>query len=147
MSAAIEIKSVQKNFGSVSIIRDLNLSVAKGERHAIIGPNGAGKSTTFNLISGHIKPSSGEIRLNGDLISGLRPFEINRRGLSRSFQVTNVFAHMTVWENVRCAVLWATGHRYAFWKNVEICRWLSNAPPKSSTISISVIAATCPRGF
>src|ERR1700748_1097894 len=115
---AIEIKAVQKQFGSVSIIRDLNLAVAKGERHAIIGPNGAGKSTTFNLISGHIKPTSGDIRLNGDLISGLRPFEINRRGLSRSFQVTNVFARMSVWENVRCAVLWATGHRYAFWKNV-----------------------------
>ena len=119
MIPAIEIKSVQKNFGSVSIIRDLNLSVAKGERHAIIGPNGAGKSTTFNLISGHIKPSSGEIRLNGDLISGLRPFEINRRGLSRSFQVTNVFAKMTVWENVRCAVLWSLGYRYAFWRGIE----------------------------
>ncbi len=83
-------------------------------------PNGAGKSTTFNLISGRIAPSSGEIRLNGELISGLQPFQINRRGLSRSFQVTNVFAKMmTVWENVRCAVLWATGHRYAFWKNVD----------------------------
>ena len=113
MTAAIQINAVEKNFGKVSIIRDLNLSVAQGERHAIIGPNGAGKSTTFNLISGHIKPSAGEIRLNGDVISGLRPFEINRRGLSRSFQVTNVFARMTVWENVRCAVLWASGHRYA----------------------------------
>src|ERR1700761_9117015 len=119
MAPAIEIKAVQKQFGSVSIIRDLNLSVAKGERHAIIGPNGAGKSTTFNLISGHIKPSSGEIRLNGDVISGLRPFEINRRGLSRSFPGTNAFSRMTVWENVRCAVLWATGNRYAFWKNVD----------------------------
>jgi branched-chain amino acid transport system ATP-binding protein len=119
VTAAIEIKAVEKRFGNVSIIRDLNLSVARGERHAIIGPNGAGKSTTFNLISGYVKPSSGEIRLNGGLISGLRPFEINRRGLSRSFQVSNVFAKMTVWENVRCAVLWATGHRYAFWKNVD----------------------------
>src|SRR6201999_3175355 len=119
MTAAIEVKAVEKRFGNVSIIRDLNLTVTPGERHAIIGPNGAGKSTTFNLISGYLSPSSGEIRLNGDLISGLRPFEINRRGLSRSFQVTNVFANMTVWENVRCAVLWAIGHRYAFWKNVD----------------------------
>jgi branched-chain amino acid transport system ATP-binding protein len=119
VTTAIEINAVQKRFGNVAIIRDLDLRVAQGERHAIIGPNGAGKSTTFNLISGHIKPTSGEIRLNGDIISGLRPFEINRRGLSRSFQVTNVFAKMTVWENVRCAVLWATGHRYAFWKNVD----------------------------
>ena len=119
MTAAIEVRAVEKRFGNVTIIRDLNLSVAPGERHAIIGPNGAGKSTTFNLISGHIKPTSGEIKLNGNGITNLRPFEINRRGLSRSFQVTNVFANMTVWENVRCAVLWATGHRYAFWKNVE----------------------------
>src|SRR3954469_4051462 len=118
-SAAIEVRAVEKRFGNVGIIRDLTLSVAQGERHAIIGPNGAGKSTTFNLISGHIKPTSGEVKLNGDVISGLRPFEINRRGLSRSFQVTNVFARMSVWENVRCAVLWATGHRYAFWKNVD----------------------------
>ena len=119
MTAAVAVQSVEKRFGDVSVIRDLNLSVAQGERHAIIGPNGAGKSTTFNLISGYVKPSAGEIRLNGDLISGLRPFEINRRGLSRSFQVTNVFAKMSVWENVRCAVLWATGHRYAFWKAVD----------------------------
>src|SRR3569833_713077 len=114
-SAAIEVRAVEKRCGNVGIIRDLNLSVAQGERHAIIGPNGAGKSTTFNLISGYITPTSGEIRLNGDLISGLRPFEINRRGLSRSFQVTNVFAKKTKWENVRCAVLWATGFRFVFW--------------------------------
>ena len=119
MTNAIEIRAVEKKFGNVHIIRDLNLTVGKGERHAIIGPNGAGKSTTFNLISGHIAPTSGEINLNGESIGGLRPFEINRRGLSRSFQVTNVFAKMTVWENIRCAVLWATGHRYAFWKNVD----------------------------
>lgn len=119
MTISIELNAVHKRFGNVDIIRDLNLSVARGERHAIIGPNGAGKSTTFNLISGHIRPTTGDIRLNGAVISGRRPFEINRSGLSRSFQVTNVFPKMTVWENIRCAVLWATGHRYAFWKNVD----------------------------
>ena len=92
MTTAIEINAVEKRFGQVGIIHDLNLRIAQGERHAIIGPNGAGKSTTFNLISGYIRPSSGEIRLNDKVISGLRPLEINRRGLSRSFQVTNVFA-------------------------------------------------------
>jgi branched-chain amino acid transport system ATP-binding protein len=116
---AIELREVQKSFGNVKIIDDLNLTVAKGERHAIIGPNGAGKSTTFNLISGYIAPTSGSVLLEGDDISGLLPYQINRRGLSRSFQVTNVFANMSVWENIRCAVLWATGHRYAFWKNVD----------------------------
>ena len=118
-SPAIEIRDVQKSFGNVKIIRDLNLTVAQGERHAVIGPNGAGKSTTFNLISGYIAPTSGSVLLRGEVISGLLPYQINRRGLSRSFQVTNVFANMSVWENIRCAVLWATGHRYAFWKNVD----------------------------
>src|SRR5438309_10270998 len=116
---AVELKDVQKSFGNISIIRDLNLSVGQGERHALIGPNGAGKSTTFNLISGYMKPSSGSVLLRGETISGLPPYQINRRGLSRSFQVTNIFANMSVWENLRCAVLWSTGQRYAFWKNID----------------------------
>jgi len=116
---AIEARDVRKSFGRLEIIRGLNLGVARGERHAIIGPNGAGKSTTFNLISGYMAPTSGEVRLHGQVISGLPPFQINRRGLSRSFQVTNVFAHMSVFENVRCALLWTAGHRYAFWKNID----------------------------
>ena len=116
---AIEIRDVQKSFGITKVIRDLNLRVAQGERHALIGPNGAGKSTTFNLISGYMAPTSGEVLMRGEKISGLPPYQINRRGLSRSFQVTNVFANMTVWENLRCAVLWATGHKYAFWKSVD----------------------------
>jgi branched-chain amino acid transport system ATP-binding protein len=119
MTNAIELHGVEKTFGITKVIQGVNLTVAKGERHALIGPNGAGKSTTFNLISGYMKPTAGTILLNGQDISGLPPFQINRRGLSRSFQVTNVFAKMTVWENLRCAVLWATGHRYAFWKNVD----------------------------
>jgi branched-chain amino acid transport system ATP-binding protein len=119
MSSAIELRGVQKNFGVTPVIRDLNLAVGQGERHALIGPNGAGKSTTFNLISGYMKPTSGSILMRGEVISDLPPYQINRRGLSRSFQVTNVFANMSVWENLRCAVLWATGHRYAFWKNID----------------------------
>lgn len=119
MTNAIELRGVNKDFGITKVIRDINLAVAQGERHALIGPNGAGKSTTFNLISGYMAPTSGTILLRDQVISGLPPYQINRRGLSRSFQVTNVFARMTVWENLRCAVLWATGHRYAFWKNVD----------------------------
>jgi branched-chain amino acid transport system ATP-binding protein len=91
----------------------------KGERHALIGPNGAGKSTLFNLISGYMIPTVGSILLKDEIVSGLPPYQINRRGLSRSFQVSNVFANMSVWENIRCALLWATGHRYAFWKNID----------------------------
>jgi branched-chain amino acid transport system ATP-binding protein len=116
---AIELKDVHKSFGNISVIRDLNLTVAQCERHALIGPNGAGKSTTFNLITGYIAPTSGTVKLRGEEISGLPPYQINRRGLSRSFQVTNVFANMSVWENLRCAVLWTAGYRYAFWKNID----------------------------
>ena len=119
MTAAIELRRLEKSFGEVSIIRNISLSVAQGERHALIGPNGAGKSTTFNLISGYMAPTSGNVLLRGEVISGLPPYQINRRGLSRSFQVTNVFANMSVWENLRCAVLWSTGQRYAFWKNID----------------------------
>ena len=91
----------------------------EGERHAIIGPNGAGKSTLFNLISGKYKVTSGTIDLNGQPIHNRRPFEINRLGLARSFQVTNIFPRMSVFENVRCGLLWATGHRYSFWQLVD----------------------------
>jgi len=118
-SPAIELRGVRKSFGNTSVIRDVNLTVVKGERHALIGPNGAGKTTLFNLISGYTKPTAGRILLKDEIVSGLRPYQINRCGLSRSFQVSNVFPNMSVWENIRCALLWATGHRYAFWKNID----------------------------
>lgn len=113
---AVELIDLRKSFGKTEIIRGSNLAVRTGERVAIIGPNGAGKSTLFNLISGRFEPSGGEIRLNGERIDGLSPFEINRRGLARSFQVSNLFTRLSVFENVRCAVLYSMGYRYAFWK-------------------------------
>jgi branched-chain amino acid transport system ATP-binding protein len=119
MTTAIELRGVEKSFGVTKVIQNVDLKIAQGERHALIGPNGAGKSTLFNLISGYMKPTVGSILLREELISGLPPYQINRRGLSRSFQVTNVFANMSVWENLRCAVLWATGQRYSFWKNID----------------------------
>ncbi len=116
MTAALELRDVRKSFGKTEIIRGVNLSVQAGERVAIIGPNGAGKSTLFNLISGRFAPSSGEILLEGQRIDGRKPFEINRAGLSRSFQITNIFPKLSVFENLRCGVLWSLGYRYAFWK-------------------------------
>jgi branched-chain amino acid transport system ATP-binding protein len=110
---------VCKSFGRTEIVRDVNLQVSRGERHAIIGPNGAGKSTLFNLISARFPVSSGRIELNGDDITSLRAFEINRRGLSRSFQITNIFHNLTVFDNVRCAVLWSLGYRYSFWRRLS----------------------------
>ena len=113
---AVELRELRKSFGKTEIIRGAELAVAAGERVAIIGPNGAGKSTLFNLISGRFAPTSGEIRLHGERIDGLLPYEINRKGLSRSFQITNIFSRLSVFENLRCGLLWATGHRYAFWR-------------------------------
>ena len=116
MSYALELKDLRKSFGKTEIIRGINLAIPAGERVGIIGPNGAGKSTLFNLISGRFEPSSGEVLLNGDRISGKKPFEINRMGLSRSFQITNIFPKLSVFENLRCGVLWSLGYRYSFWK-------------------------------
>ena len=113
---AIELKALRKAFGKTEIIRGVDLGVAPGERVAIIGPNGAGKSTLFNLISGRFGPSSGEILLNGERIEGLKPFEIARKGLARSFQITNIFGRQSVFENLRCGVLWSLGYKYSFWK-------------------------------
>ena len=113
---AVELLDVHKQFGKTQIIRGAQLQVRPGERVAIIGPNGAGKSTLFNLISGRFGLTSGQIKLNGQRIDGLTPFEINRRGLSRSFQVSNLFTRLSVFENIRCAVLWSMGYQYAFWK-------------------------------
>jgi len=94
----------------------VNLRVEAGERVAVIGPNGAGKSTLFNLISGRFAPTSGEVRLAGVRIDGMKPYQINRQGLSRSFQITNIFPKLSVFENLRCGVLWSLGYRYTFFK-------------------------------
>ena len=115
-SFALELKDLRKSFGKTEIIRGINLAVRNGERIAIIGPNGAGKSTLFNLISGRFAPSSGEVLLNGTVINGLKPYEINRLGLSRSFQITNIFPKLSVFENLRCSVLWSLGYKYTFFK-------------------------------
>ncbi|HTH80394.1 MAG TPA: ABC transporter ATP-binding protein [Ramlibacter sp.] len=111
---ALELKDLRKSFGRTEIIRGCNLAVAQGERVAVIGPNGAGKSTLFNLISGRFAPTSGEVILNGQRIDGKKPFEINRLGLSRSFQITNIFPRLSVFENLRCGVLWSLGYKYTF---------------------------------
>lgn len=115
---ALTLRNVRKNFGPAKIIQGVNLEIQKGERHAIIGPNGAGKSTLFNLISGLYTLSDGEVVLNGAVISGRKPFQINRMGLSRSFQVSNIFSNMTVRENVRCGVLYSMGYGYSFLRNI-----------------------------
>ena len=128
---ALELIEIGKRFGRTEILRDVSLAVARGERHAIIGPNGAGKSTLFNLISGRFRVSSGRMVLNGRDITNRRPYEVNRLGLARSFQITNLFHRLSAFENLRCSVLWSLGHRYAFWKNLNK---LSDAEDRAENI-------------
>jgi branched-chain amino acid transport system ATP-binding protein len=115
---ALRLLELRKSFGRTAIINGVNLDIGRGERHAIIGPNGAGKSTLFNLISGRFPLTSGRIELKGEDITNLDPHIINRKGLSRSFQITNIFPRMSVYENIRCAVLWSLGYKYSFWHRV-----------------------------
>ena len=116
MTPALVLQDLRHRFGQTEIIRGVNLTVAAGERVGLIGPNGAGKSTLFNLISGRLAPSSGAVWLHGQPIQGKKPFEINRLGLSRSFQISSLFPRLSVFENLRCGVLWRLGYRYTFWK-------------------------------
>jgi branched-chain amino acid transport system ATP-binding protein len=116
---ALELIAVTKRFGPTEIIRGVDLEVEQGRIHAIIGPNGAGKSTLFNLVSGLLRPTSGAIKLKGEPITGLPPYAINRRGLSRSFQVTNVFPRLSVMENIRCSLFWSRSLGYSFWSRAK----------------------------
>ncbi len=119
MTPALQLTQLRKSFGRTEIIRGVDLEIRPGERHAIIGPNGAGKSTLFHLISGRYRPTSGSIKLRGEAIGGLAPYDIYRKGLARSFQVTNIFPNLSVYENVRCGALWSKGYGYSFRRSVE----------------------------
>jgi branched-chain amino acid transport system ATP-binding protein len=116
---ALHLRDVRKNFGATQIIRGVTLDIAAGERHALIGPNGAGKTTLFNLVSGRFRVTSGEIRLDGTRLDTLPPHRINRLGLSRSFQITSIFHRLSVFDNLRCALLWSLGYRYSFWHTLS----------------------------
>ena len=101
----LEVTSLSKSFDGFKAVKNASLSVKEGEVVAVIGPNGAGKTTLFNLITGVIKPDSGKVIFKGEDITGLKPFEVCRRGMSRSFQVVNVFPRLSVFENVQVSVL------------------------------------------
>ncbi len=131
MIAALEFRGISHQFGHRfgrglgpgsdmrEVLRAFDLVITPGERHALIGPNGAGKSTLFNIACGALRPSAGRVILDGADITGLAPFEISRRGLARSQQVTSLFPHLSVRDNLRCAVLGARPDRYAFWRALE----------------------------
>lgn len=118
-STVLSLQGVHKAFGDIRIINGVDLDLREGERHALIGPNGAGKSTLFHLISGRLGLSSGQIFLGDQKISDLPPARVNRMGLARSFQITNVFPRLSVFENVRLAVMRQYGLQYVFWKRLS----------------------------
>lgn len=100
----LEVRNVVKSFGGLRALQDVSLSVAKGEIRAVIGPNGAGKSTLFNVMTGLLKPDTGDVVFEGDPITGMPPHRIIRKGIGRSFQITNIFPRMSVFENVQVAL-------------------------------------------
>ncbi len=119
MNYHLELKNVKKSFGPTSIIKGVNLKIRKGEIHSLIGPNGAGKSTLYNLISGVYQVSSGNIIFNNKNIENLPSHEIFRLGLSRSFQITNIFPKLSVFENIRCGLLWNSNYKYSCTKILD----------------------------
>ena len=114
---ALEIHNVNKRFGNLVAVSGISLNVAKGELCAIIGPNGAGKTTFFNLISGFFPPTSGAIHFDGRDITRLSTHQRVTRGMARTFQITEIFPELTVFENVRIAAEVAGGYRLRPWIN------------------------------
>jgi len=119
MSEYLHIKDIHKDFSGLKVLTGVDFTVSQKERHAVIGPNGAGKTTLFNIISGKFKASSGAILFKGRDISGKPAHVINRIGLSRSFQITNVFQELSVFENIRSGVRSRYGMRYHFFRRPD----------------------------
>lgn len=114
----LKVKDLHKSFGHIKVINGVSIDVPAGQRHAIIGPNGAGKTTLFHLFTGNYAPNGGQIIFNGKDITGLAPHKINRLGLARSFQITNVFPGLTVLENVRAVILSKHHIRFDLFRSV-----------------------------
>jgi branched-chain amino acid transport system ATP-binding protein len=112
----MEFRSISKSYGQTSVLKDVNLGVKSGERHALIGPNGAGKSTLFHIASGKAAPNSGQVFFKGSDVTDQKPYLRARNGIGRSFQIINVFPKLTVEDNLRCAVAAKQGHRLNFWR-------------------------------
>lgn len=105
MSAILEVRGLSRHFGAIKAVDDVSFSLAKGELLALIGPNGAGKSTCFNMLMGQLKPTAGDVALNGQSLKGKKPRQIWRMGVGRTFQITATYASMTVVENVQMALI------------------------------------------
>jgi branched-chain amino acid transport system ATP-binding protein len=118
----LETSALTKEFAGFVAVSDVNLRVRRGHIHALIGPNGAGKTTCFNLLSKFLQPSGGTIHYNGRDITAMKPADIARLGLVRSFQISAVFPHLTALENVRVALQRQHGNSFDFWRSKSVLR-------------------------
>ncbi|MFH1952857.1 MAG: ABC transporter ATP-binding protein [Pseudomonadota bacterium] len=118
----LETKSLYHDFKGLQVLFDVNLQVREGERHAIIGPNGAGKTTLFNVITGTYIPSRGEVFFKEKEVTGLKPHEMVRLGMGRSFQITSTFSRLTAFQNIRMGVLSRRGIRFNLFRRVDNMR-------------------------
>jgi branched-chain amino acid transport system ATP-binding protein len=117
--AVLDVRDISKRFGGIRAVIDNSLTVEAGQVHALIGPNGAGKTTTFNLISGMFRPDSGEVRLHGQPVHHLPPHRICQQGLARSFQITNLFKGLSIYENLRLSLQARHAARFNCWRDID----------------------------
>jgi len=117
--ALLQVRNLHKSFGSQMAVNNVSFDVGAGELLAVIGPNGAGKSTTFNLVNGQLQPDSGNVSLNGQSLIGRKPDALWQLGVSRTFQMAEVFRSMTVIENVQMAMLSAQGLQLSPWRRTR----------------------------
>ena len=116
-NAILTVRGITKSFGAFKAVDGVDVDIADGEIHALIGPNGAGKTTFFNLLTGNLPLTSGEIKLRGDVISGLPMDQIARRGIVRSYQISSIFPDFTALANVRIALQQKRGANFDFWRS------------------------------
>ncbi len=115
----LETKNLRFDFSGHNVLNKVNLEIKKGERHAVIGPNGAGKTTLFNVITGTYKPADGQILFRKKEVGGVKPFELNRLGMGRSFQITSTFSKQTVFQNVRMGILSKRGIHFNLFRRLD----------------------------
>jgi branched-chain amino acid transport system ATP-binding protein len=122
----LETRDLTKEFKGFTAVNQVSLQVQRGHIHALIGPNGAGKTTCFNLLTKFLSPSAGRILFNGTDITSLKPAQIARMGIIRSFQISAVFPHLTVLENVRIGLQRALGTSFYFWRSEKTLNQLND---------------------
>ena len=133
----LRVRHLRKAYGALLATNDLSFDVARGEVHALIGPNGAGKTTLVNQLSGLLRPDSGSILFDGEEIGRMPPWQLARRGLGRSFQITSVFDHLSVAENLALALLAKHGPHFRFWrKALDNSRVREALPPMLDRIDL-----------